>query len=174
MYLTEPETDMHTRRNLLLGTGAVALTSAAAYLALNSESEAAEGTFEVELAPAEWRDRLTEEEYAVLREEATEAPFSSPLNEEQRAGIFTCGGCGQDVYSSETKFMSGTGWPSFWDNLEGAVGTKTDYKLIYPRTEVHCSRCGGHLGHIFEDGPEPTGLRHCLNGVALDFRAEAV
>jgi len=92
MYLTEPETDMHTRRNLLLGTGAVALTSAAAYLALNSESEAAEGTFEVELAPAEWRDRLTEEEYAVLREEATEAPFSSPLNEEQRAGIFTCGG----------------------------------------------------------------------------------
>lgn len=103
---------MHTRRNLLLGTAAIALTSAAAYLALNSESEASEGSFAVDLSPAEWRARLTEEEYAVLREEATEPPFSSPLNEENSEGIFTCGGCGQDVFSSETKFMSGTGWPA--------------------------------------------------------------
>nr|WP_232830737.1 peptide-methionine (R)-S-oxide reductase MsrB [Tropicimonas sp. IMCC34011] len=129
--------------------------------------------FEVSLTEAEWRERLTEEEFAVLREEATERAFTSPLNDETRAGIFTCAGCDQDLYSSETKYKSGTGWPSFWDNLPGAVGTKRDIKLLIPRTEVHCSRCGGHLGHIFDDGPEPTGKRHCLNGVALNFRPES-
>ncbi|MEY8843240.1 peptide-methionine (R)-S-oxide reductase MsrB [Cribrihabitans sp. XS_ASV171] len=131
-----------------------------------------EGSFEVTRTEEEWRDILTDEEFAVLREEATEPPFSSPLNDETRAGIFTCAGCGQDVYSSETKFKSGTGWPSFTDSLRGAVGTKPDRKLVVERTEVHCSRCGGHLGHIFDDGPPPTGKRHCLNGIALDFRPQ--
>jgi len=160
---------MTQRRTFLTGGAALALV-AGGYAFWRGNSVEAQESYEVELTEAEWRERLTEEEFAVLREEATEPPFSSPLNDESRTGIFTCAGCGQDVYSSETKFMSGTGWPSFWAPLENAVATKQDYKLVLPRTEVHCDRCGGHLGHIFNDGPEPTGKRHCLNGVALDFR----
>jgi peptide-methionine (R)-S-oxide reductase len=104
-----------------------------------------------------------------LRQAGTERAFSSPLDKEKRQGIFACAGCNLGLYSSKTKFDSRTGWPSFWAPIKGRVGTSTDYKIGYPRTEVHCSRCGGHLGHIFSDGPKPTGKRHCINGLALKF-----
>ena len=127
--------------------------------------------FPVSRSEAEWRKRLTKAEFYVLREEGTERAFSSPLDKEKRAGTFACAGCGNAVYSSKHKYDSGTGWPSFWQPIRsGAVGTSTDYKIGVPRTEVHCARCGGHLGHIFNDGPRPTGKRHCINGVALDFK----
>ncbi|MDT0682677.1 peptide-methionine (R)-S-oxide reductase MsrB [Roseicyclus sp. F158] len=164
---------MTSRRKVLFGGSAAAIAAAIGGAAIWRSTPATAQDFEISLSEAEWRERLTDEEFAVLREEATERAFTSPLNDETSAGIFTCAGCDQDVYSSETKFKSGTGWPSFWDNLPGAVGTKRDIKLLIPRTEVHCSRCGGHLGHIFDDGPEPTGKRHCLNGVALNFRPES-
>lgn len=125
------------------------------------------------LSDAEWRKRLSPLAYDVLRHQATEHPFTSPLNKEHRSGIFTCAGCGLRLFSSKTKFDSGTGWPSFWAPLPGAVGTSRDFELGYPRTEVHCSRCGGHLGHVFDDGPKPTGKRYCMNGVALAFVPEA-
>ena len=126
--------------------------------------------FKVAYTDAEWRRRLTPAVYGVLREENTERPFSSPLNDEHRAGTFVCAGCANELYSSTTKFDSGTGWPSFYRPLPGAVGTSTDVKLGYPRTEVHCADCGGHLGHVFNDGPRPTGLRYCMNGLAMRFR----
>ncbi|XBQ15263.1 MAG: peptide-methionine (R)-S-oxide reductase MsrB [Oceanicaulis sp.] len=116
-----------------------------------------------------WRERLTREQFRVLRQEGTERPFTSPLNEESRDGIFTCAGCALPLFSSRTKFESGTGWPSFCAPLEGAVDTKPDYRLWTPRTEYHCARCGGHQGHVFDDGPRPTGQRWCNNGVALNF-----
>jgi len=125
--------------------------------------------FEISLSEAEWRARLSPAAYATLRQEATERPFSSPLNSEHRAGIFTCAGCALPLFTSRTKFDSGTGWPSFWQPLAKAVATRTDYAIGYPRTEVHCRRCGGHLGHVFDDGPPPTGKRYCMNGVALAF-----
>ena len=128
-----------------------------------------DGTDWSALTEAQWRERLTEEEFRVLRKEGTERAGTSPLNAEKRAGTFVCAGCALPLFSSETKYESGTGWPSFYDTLEGAVDTKRDFKLIVPRTEYHCSRCGGHQGHVFNDGPEPTGLRYCNNGVALDF-----
>ena len=121
---------------------------------------------------AEWRAKLTPEQFYVLRKHGTERPGSSLLNEEHRAGVFKCAGCGTPVYRSETKFDSGTGWPSFFAPIEGATETSTDFKLIYPRTEVHCRVCGGHLGHVFKDGPKPTGLRYCMNGVAMNFEAD--
>jgi peptide-methionine (R)-S-oxide reductase len=126
-----------------------------------------------QLSDREWKERLKDkgEAYDVLRREATERPWSSALNEEKRDGVFSCAGCGYDLFSTATKFDSGTGWPSFFDYLPDALGTKTDYKLILPRTEYHCARCGGHQGHLFDDGPSPTGLRYCNNGVALTFRA---
>ncbi len=121
------------------------------------------------LPEAEWKRRLSPQAYQVLRLEATERPFSSPLNQEKRAGRFCCAGCRLPLFASRTKFDSGTGWPSFWQPLPQAVATKTDFKLIVPRTEYHCQRCGGHQGHVFKDGPRPTGLRYCNNGVALVF-----
>jgi peptide-methionine (R)-S-oxide reductase len=117
----------------------------------------------------QWRGTLPPERFHVLRKHGTEPPGSSPLNAEKRDGTFKCAGCGQPLFSSETKFESGTGWPSFWKPLEGAVATTTDSSLFMTRTEVHCARCEGHLGHVFPDGPRPTGLRYCMNGLALDF-----
>ena len=128
-------------------------------------------TFRVSYTDAEWRRRLSPAAYQVLRHEDTEPPFSSPLDKEKRRGTFVCAGCNNELYASSTKFDSGTGWPSFYRPLPGAIGTSTDYKIGYPRTEVHCADCGGHLGHVFKDGPPPTGLRYCMNGDALKFRA---
>lgn len=125
-----------------------------------------------QLTPAQWRARLSPASYAVLREASTEMPFSSPLDHERRPGTYLCAGCSLAVFSSKTKFDSGTGWPSFYEPLAHAVDTKADYSILEPRTEVHCHRCGGHLGHVFDDGPKPTGLRYCINGVALKFQPE--
>jgi len=121
------------------------------------------------LTATDWQERLTEMEYYVLRDEGTERAGTSPLNAEKREGTFVCAGCALPLFTSEQKYESGTGWPSFYDVIEGAVGTKVDRKLFMARTEYHCSRCGGHQGHVFKDGPQPTGLRYCNNGVALDF-----
>jgi peptide-methionine (R)-S-oxide reductase len=117
----------------------------------------------------EWKALLTPEQYDVLREQGTERAFSSPLNDEHREGMFACAGCGLELFPSQFKFDSGTGWPSFYDHIPGHIETSTDYKIVVPRTEYHCARCGGHHGHVFDDGPRPTGLRHCNNGVALKF-----
>jgi len=149
------------------------LATLGAALGIGSAAKAAETGFEVSRSDAEWKAMLSDLEYRVMREEDTERPFTSPLNEEKRAGTYLCRGCEQPLYSSEHKFDSGTGWPSFWQALPGAIGTRTDWKLLFPRTECHCSRCGSHLGHIFDDGPQPTGKRHCINGVSLVFRADA-
>jgi peptide-methionine (R)-S-oxide reductase len=118
----------------------------------------------------EWRARLSPEQFDVLRKHGTERAGTSPLNREHRPGVFQCAGCGQELFDAQTKFESGTGWPSFWAPVESAVGTTTDRNYGMVRTEVHCSRCGGHLGHVFEDGPRPTGLRYCMNGVSLTFK----
>lgn len=133
---------------------------------------AAEEQFPVEHAEEEWRSKLTPQQFAVLRKHSTERAGTSPLNMEKRHGAFICAGCGHRLFSSETKFESGTGWPSFYAPLDGAVGTHEDRSFFMTRTEVHCSQCGGHLGHVFEDGPRPTGLRYCMNGVAMDFAAK--
>ena len=125
--------------------------------------------FEISKTDAAWKALLLPEQYAVLREENTEPPNSSPLLDEHRKGTFACAGCGLPLYASETKYDSGTGWPSFFDVLPNAVGKKEDNTLFSTRTEVHCRRCGGHLGHVFDDGPQPTGLRYCMNGLALKF-----
>ena len=127
------------------------------------------GPFEIAYSEEEWRRRLTPEQYYVLREHGTERAGSSPLDQEKRAGTFVCAGCELPLFSSETKFDSGTGWPSFYAPHDNAIGTSEDRSLFFTRTEVHCRRCGGHLGHVFEDGPPPTGLRYCMNGVALQF-----
>jgi peptide-methionine (R)-S-oxide reductase len=126
--------------------------------------------FELQLTPAQWRQRLGGERYHILREAGTERPYSSPLNSEHRRGTFVCAGCGLPLFASSTKFESGTGWPSFFRPLPNAVVTRADNSLFMDRTEVLCRRCGGHLGHVFEDGPKPTGLRYCMNGLALQFR----
>ena len=133
-------------------------------------SSAEARSYPVSYSEAEWRRRLTAEQFYILRQAGTERPFTSPLNKEKRKGTFVCAADGNPLFSSATKYESGTGWPSFWKPLKGAVGTSTDYKLGYPRTEVHCARCGGHLGHVFDDGPRPTGKRYCMNGEAMKFR----
>ena len=127
--------------------------------------------FAVTKTDAEWRKLLSPPAYKVLRKEATETPYTSKLNSEKRAGTYICAGCAKPLFSSKTKFESGTGWPSFYQPLAGGIGTTTDYKIGFPRTEVHCARCGGHLGHVFDDGPKPTGKRYCMNGVAMKFAA---
>jgi peptide-methionine (R)-S-oxide reductase len=156
---------MPTRRFLLTGT-AIGLLCGFIPLPILAATE----TFEVTHSDAEWRQLLTPEQYAVLRRDGTERPGSSPLLNEHRAGVFTCAGCARDLFSSATKFDSHTGWPSFWAPLDGAVGETKDTSLFMVRTAVHCSRCGGHLGHVFNDGPKPTGLRYCMNGVAMNFQ----
>jgi peptide-methionine (R)-S-oxide reductase len=139
-------------------------------LALGGANAAEKKRFEIELSEAEWCKRLTPEQFAVLREHDTERPGTSPLNAEKRAGTYVCAGCALPVYSSKTKFESGTGWPSFYAPLKNAIGTSEDRSLFFMvRTEVHCRRCGGHLGHVFDDGPKPTGLRYCMNGDAMKF-----
>ena len=140
---------------------------------MNKEKEPGEvGETKVEKSKTDWQVCLTPAQYQVLREHGTERAFTSPLNAEKRPGRFTCAGCGQTLFDASTKFESGTGWPSFFKPLDGAVGTQMDGSLFMARTEVHCSKCGGHLGHVFEDGPRPTGLRYCMNGVALEFEPE--
>lgn len=134
-------------------------------------SSAASGSFEVMRSKAEWKAMLSNAQYKVMREEGTERAGSSPLDKNYSAGIYHCRGCDLALYPSKTKFDSGTGWPSFYQSLPNAVGTKEDRKLFSVRTEVHCRRCGSHLGHVFDDGPAPTGKRHCLNGVSLVFKA---
>ena len=150
-------------------TRAAGIGAAALLLARIPAASARE--FGVRRSPAEWRKLLGDKRYAVLREAATERPFSSPLLKEHRKGTFVCAGCANALYSSATKFESGTGWPSFWKPLAHAVVTRPDRSLLMERTEVLCARCGGHLGHVFDDGPRPTGLRYCMNGLALRFRA---
>lgn len=156
------------RRSLLLsGVAGVAAWLVAPRPVL-AASKAGESAWN--LSDAEWKKRLSPEAYQVLRREGTERPFSSPLNAEKRSGTYHCAGCDLPLFSAKAKFDSGTGWPSFWQALPNAIGTSTDFKLIYPRTECHCARCGSHLGHIFDDGPQPTGKRHCINGVSLVFK----
>ncbi len=155
---------MMTRRAMLaLGGGVLAVLSGAGRMT------AAE-SFEVTKSEAEWRKILTPAQYRVLREEDTERAFTSPLNDEKRKGTFHCAGCDLPLYSSKTKYDSGTGWPSFWEPLPNAIGTKPDWGILGKRTEVHCRRCGGHLGHVFNDGPKPTGKRYCMNGLAMVFK----
>ena len=150
---------MH-RRRFLISVAALCLASP-----LRAE------TFEVALTEAEWRAKLTDLQYRVLRKAETERAGTSPLNDELRKGTFLCAGCDLALFSSGTKFDSGTGWPSFFEPLPNAIGTKADPGILGDRTEVHCKRCGGHLGHVFDDGPQPTGLRYCMNGAALKFVA---
>jgi peptide-methionine (R)-S-oxide reductase len=165
---------MMTRRFLLAG-GTVGVVAAYAVSWWSSESHAgaAEETFAVTRSDDDWHKLLTPEQYAVLRQSATERPYTSPLLHEARRGTFACAGCEQELFSSTTKFDSHTGWPSFWAPLAKGVGEQRDMSLGMIRTSVHCGNCGGHLGHVFSDGPQPTGLRYCMNGVAMTFKLES-
>jgi peptide-methionine (R)-S-oxide reductase len=160
------------RRHMLFSAVAVAAVAGVGRMyALGRADAAGEGgkRFPLTKSEAEWRSLLTPAQFEVLREEGTERPYTSPLNSEHRKGVFSCVGCAQKAFMSETKFDSGTGWPSFYAPIAGAVETAQDRSYLMLRTKVSCSRCGGHLGHVFEDGPKPTGLRYCMNGVALAF-----
>jgi peptide-methionine (R)-S-oxide reductase len=162
---------MPSRRQLLFIAGAaLGLSPAIGFLNSLGENQMTTDTqFPVQKTDEQWRDTLSPEQYRVLRGHGTERAFTSSLNNEKRQGTFVCAGCRQLLFSSETKYESGTGWPSFYKPLEGAVGTTIDRSLFLVRTEVHCARCGGHLGHVFPDGPPPTGQRYCMNGVAMKF-----
>lgn len=162
---------MHNRRYFLASGAALLAVVTWRGFSVVSVAENAGTTFEVTKTPEEWKAILSPEQYAVLREHDTERPFTSALNDEKRKGTFHCAGCDLPVYASDTKFDSGTGWPSFWEAIPGAIGTQVDRSLGVPRTEVHCSLCGGHLGHVFNDGPAPTHLRYCMNGLVLAFVA---
>ena len=165
---------MITRREIALGAAALVAIGATGVGVLrcrSSGANAATENFEVNHTKEDWRKLLTPEQFAVLREEDTERPFTSPLNHEKRKGVFTCAGCDLPLFASKTKFDSGTGWPSFYAPIDGAVRVRQDSSFGMVRDEVHCRRCGGHLGHVFNDGPKPTGLRYCMNGVSLKFVA---
>jgi len=159
---------MNRRSFLLRTTFGLAGATAASRLFAQAPSQPA-AIEKIKLTPAEWRKKLTKDQYYILREEGTEPAGSSPLNAEKRKGTYVCAGCDLPLFKSETKYESGTGWPSFYAAIPGSVGTKVDYKIIVPRTEYHCLRCGGHQGHVFPDGPPPTGQRYCNNGLALKF-----
>jgi peptide-methionine (R)-S-oxide reductase len=161
---------MIDRRALLAATGIVALGGAVA-LGRRSAQAASPAHYPVTLTDAQWKAKLSPAAYEVLRHAGTEPPYTSPLLNQHAKGTFVCDGCAQPLYSSTTKYDSGTGWPSFWAPLPHAILTSTDLSLLVPRTEVHCIRCGGHLGHVFDDGPQPTGKRYCMNGVAMGFHA---
>lgn len=150
------------------------LATGATTMSLFSRSRAAEtaASFEVQYTEAQWRERLSKEQFYVLREHGTERSGTSALDHEKRAGVFHCAGCDLALFDSKTKFDSGTGWPSFFQPITNAIGTSIDKSFFSTRTEVHCRRCGGHLGHVFEDGPKPTGLRYCMNGIAMTFKAQ--
>lgn len=155
------------RRSILTG-GAIGALATLAGCSGRADATG-NGQFPIRFTEAQWRERLTPAEFRVLRGHGTERPFSSPLDDEHRRGTFTCAGCNNRLFSSATKFDSGTGWPSFYRPLAGGIGTTVDTSLGMTRTEVHCADCGGHLGHVFRDGPRPTGLRYCMNGVAMNF-----
>jgi peptide-methionine (R)-S-oxide reductase len=161
---------MKLDRRAFLGFGGAAMVAGVAFTLPGRQADARPGRFPYRLTDAQWRRRLNPAQYAVLRQASTERPGSSPLDREHRRGTFLCAGCGQPLFSSAAKFESGTGWPSFFQPLPRAVTTREDRDLVVARTEVLCARCGGHLGHVFNDGPRPTGLRYCMNGVAMTFR----
>lgn len=160
---------MEISKRTLLTAGSLVLAGGIGYSLFRGGPAEAKKQFPLTKSDAEWRKQLSPMAYAVLRGEDTEPSGSSPLDREKRTGIFACAGCSQKLFSSADKFDSGTGWPSFTRPLRNGVGTSTDYKIGYPRTEVHCARCGGHLGHVFNDGPKPTGKRWCMNGAAMRF-----
>ena len=171
---------MFSRRQILVASGGLGLAALVAGVlpklspgtALGEQAQADEA-FEVTHSDSEWHSLLSDEQYAILREEGTERAYTSPLNNEHRSGTFACAGCALALFSSATKFDSHTGWPSFWAPLEQAVATRQDRSFGMVRNEVHCRRCGGHLGHVFDDGPKPTGLRYCMNGLAMTFKPVA-